>query len=91
MIELRKIYSAWQYSEKSLKKSTSLGDILVTLLINCREYYGRVGMDFPSLTIHFNNNVLSLDCGLAFGNLDNDEEVIKYVTNWYTEISKETK
>lgn len=87
MIKLKEVHQAWGYSEKTLKESEDLHDILVTLLINCRQYYGIVGMDFPSLNIIVNDKELRLNCGMAFRRLDNDEKVIKYVTKWYKSVT----
>lgn len=83
MFELRKIYEAWGYSNELLKESDDLHDILITLLIDCREYYGIAGFDFPRYEILINEECLELDCGFDFNTLNTDEKVINYVKSWY--------
>jgi len=71
-----------------MKKSEDITDILITLLIDCRQYYGVIGFDFPSYEISVGKELLSLDCGCSFSSLNTDERVVSYVKNWYSKLSK---
>ncbi len=88
MIELKKIDSAWAYSEETLGKSENIEEILEILLKNCREYYGVVGFDFPSFEIFFDGKKLNMDCGSYFRMYDNDKEVSSCVKSWYEGVKQ---